>query len=412
MANCEFSEGTKRLLRDHPAYAPEHTRSLAGRFVTAQGEVGSRLAALGYPLERVAAELKAGHLPYFREGSDQDRKRGGEKKSSYRFAGFAPSHAEEMEAKIAERRSRVISPEAYQEWQASFLLRFTFDVIEQVALRAFPPPAPGSAEAHAGATTAARGRLAEALMAARRVRDDIVIGNLLLVAKIVIQRARMHPTVLADDLFAAGSDGLLIAAGRYDPSVGQFSTYATPWISMAIDRFIAKTRHVIRLPIGLQDKLRRERRSTANGELPAGRLPLIPQVQSLEEALPGSDGEMRLEDVVADPAGAAPLAQAEHRDIAGILNERLAQLDDLKRFIIAMRSDVGDAAALGAQLFREEAALSRSRGRGTAAAASRLTDEPARIRMIRAGEAARPAAQPVPIALEDLAEEADLARAV
>lgn len=411
MANCEFSEGTKRLLRDHPAFVPERTRALAAQFLSAQGEVCSRLAALAYPLERVAQELKAGHLPYFREGSDQDRKRGGEKKSSYRFAGFAPSHAEEMEARMAERRSRVLTAEAYASWQASFLLRFTFEVIEQVSLRAFPPPAAGTAEAGAGSTAVGRGRLAEALLAARGSRDGIVTGNLLLVAKIVMQRARMHPSVLADDLFAAGSDGLLIAAGRYDPAVGQFSTYATPWISMAIDRFIAKTRHVIRLPIGLQDKLRRERRSAGAGAVPAGRLPLIPQVQSLEEPLAGCDGEVRLEDVVADPAGAAPLAQAEHRDIATILTDRLAQLDDLKRFIIAMRSDVGDAAALGARLFREEVALSLNRGRSIAAAAGQLTDEPARIRMIRAAEPAR-AAQPVPIPLEDSADDVDLARAV
>ncbi|HZZ58412.1 MAG TPA: hypothetical protein VFE31_11325 [Opitutaceae bacterium] len=411
MANSEFSEGTKRLLRDHPAFAPERTRSLAAGFLAAQGEVCSRLAALGYPLERVAQELKAGHLPYFREGSDQDRKRGGEKKSSYRFAGFAPSHAEEMEARIAERRSRVLSTEAYAAWQSAFLLRFTFEVIEQVALRAFPPPAPGSAEAAVGSSTVGRGRLAESLLAARRARDEIVAGNLLLVAKIVIQRARMHPTMLADDLFAAGSDGLLIAAGRYDPGIGQFSTYATPWISMAVDRFVAKTRHVIRLPIGLQDKIRRERKE-AGGAPASGRLPLVPQVQSLEEPIAGCDGEIRLEDVVADPCGAEPLAQAERRDIAGILTSRLAQLDDLKRFIIAMRSDVGDAASLGAKLFREEVALSLSRGRAIAAAAGRLADEPARIRMIRATEPARANVHAEPIPLEDSADDIDLARAI
>lgn len=75
MPSFEFSDGTKRLLQRHPALPAERTRELGAAFNGAQREVCRRLAALGYPLERVAQELKSGHLPYFREGSDRDRKR-------------------------------------------------------------------------------------------------------------------------------------------------------------------------------------------------------------------------------------------------------------------------------------------------------------------------------------------------
>ena len=36
-------------------------------------------------------------MTFFREGSDEDRKRNSGKKASYRFAGFAPSHIEEFD---------------------------------------------------------------------------------------------------------------------------------------------------------------------------------------------------------------------------------------------------------------------------------------------------------------------------
>src|ERR1700685_365516 len=170
MSNCEFSEGMKRLLRRHPALPAERTRELAAAFSGAQAKVCLRLATLGFPLERVVQELKAGHLGYFREGSDQDRKRNSGKKSSYRFAGFTPSHVEEFDR----RRAALGTGADYAAWQGEFLLGFTFEVIEQVSVRAEPAPAD----------------LAALLAQARRIRDEILTGNLLLVAKMAFQRSR------------------------------------------------------------------------------------------------------------------------------------------------------------------------------------------------------------------------------
>ena len=87
----------KRLLRNNPALPSPRTRELAAGFTEAQAKVCGLLGALAYPLERISREIKAGHLAFFREGSDQDRKRNSGKKSSYRFAGFAPSHIEEFD---------------------------------------------------------------------------------------------------------------------------------------------------------------------------------------------------------------------------------------------------------------------------------------------------------------------------
>jgi RNA polymerase sigma factor (sigma-70 family) len=375
MPNCEFTDGMKRLLRGHPALPADRTRELATQFNGAQEKVCRHLAALEYPLDRVAQELKAGHLPYFREGSDQDRKHNLGKKSSYRFAGFAPSHIDEFDSKVADRRNHPLGAAEFEAWQVLFLMGFTFDIIEQVAMRAFP------ATGDAGAV---RAQLAEALSEARKIRDEILLGNLLLVAKIVMKRGCFRSSVVVDDLFTAGMDGLMISISRYDPSVGQFSTYATPWITMAIDRFVAKTRNVIRIPIGMQDKVRRQRNQAESaGANRADAVPLIPEVQSLEDPIPGfADSELRLEDVVADPLAVQPHDALERADIASILRDRMLQMDDLKQFILAMRNDIGDAVTIAANLFRNETALSMSRGRAIATAASKSLDEPARIRMI------------------------------
>jgi len=381
MSNYEFSDGMKMLLRRHPALPAARTRELAAAFTTAQAAVCLRLAALAYPLERVMQELKAGHLEYFRKGSDEDRKHNSGKKASYRFAGFARSHVEEFEQRQADRRGGLAVAGDLAAWQADFLLGFTFEIIEQVAVRALPAPA---------GSEGARAELAAALAEARALRDEILTGNLLLVAKIACQRGRYHPAIVVDDLFTAGTDGLMIAAGRYDSTVGQFSTYAMPWVRMAIDRFVAKTRYVIRIPIGLQEKARRQR------NLPEGATEgrseaafLIPQVQSMEDPLPGfGDDELRLEDVVADLPALRPREAVEQEDIARILHARLLQLDTLKQFVIAMRNDIGDAAALAARLFRDEAALSLARGRATGAAAAKTFDEPARVCLIGNAEAA------------------------
>jgi len=369
MSFPQFSDGTKRLLREHVSLPPSRTRELGLEFVRIQARVCRSLARLAYPLNRLIHELQSGHLPYFREGSDQDRKEGG-KKTGYRFAGISPSLGAEYFRQAEARRLGEISMAALVAWEEEFLRRFTFELVEQVALRALPAPvAPGE-----GFGAELR-ELRASLAAARRMRDQILTGNLLLAAQIAIRRGQFQRGFTLDDLFAAGLDGLLIAINRYDPAVALFSTYATPWISMAIDRYAANNRHVIRLPIGLQDKVRR-----LGDAAPS----LIPSTVSLEEPL-GGEREGCVADLVADPAGVHPQENLEQSDLARRLGAGVASLGGLKEFIVALRSEVGDASALAADLFRQEAKLSLSRGRATALAAAGTLDQPARIRLLAPG---------------------------
>ena len=97
-----------------------------------------------------------------------------------------------------------------------------------------------------------------------------------------------------------------------------------------------------------------------------------------------------------DPSAQQPIEVVERSDTARLLEDGVRELSPLKQLIIALRSEVGDAAAIGARLFAEEAALSLARGRATAAAAAQTRDEPARLRLLE------PAASPPVPAPTDL----------
>jgi RNA polymerase sigma factor (sigma-70 family) len=67
-------------------------------------------------------------------------------------------------------------------------------------------------------------------------RNTLVESNLRLVCHIIFQRYRSYQ-VDAMDLFQAGSEALMKAAEKYDPSRNiAFSTYATYWLRMSLDR--------------------------------------------------------------------------------------------------------------------------------------------------------------------------------
>ena len=108
---------------------------------------------------------------------------------------------------------------------------------------------------------------------ADRARARFVSSNSRYVWKLV-WAARKGSHLTADDLFQEGMIGLLRATDLFDPEKGfRFTTYATWWIDQRIYRALDDGDRTVRLPVHLQEKYRRIRRSEIKLTLLIGRQP-------------------------------------------------------------------------------------------------------------------------------------------
>ncbi|UXY31086.1 sigma-70 family RNA polymerase sigma factor [Streptomyces sp. HUAS TT20] len=89
-----------------------------------------------------------------------------------------------------------------------------------------------------------------------RARDCLVLHNLRLVHSVV--RAYLEQGLEYDDLVQHGVLGLMRAARKFDPTMGnKFSTYATWWIRQSITRGIADEGALIRIPVHMHEQMRK-----------------------------------------------------------------------------------------------------------------------------------------------------------
>ena len=95
-----------------------------------------------------------------------------------------------------------------------------------------------------------------------------------------------------DDLISAGNLGLLKAIFRFDPSKGfRFSTYAYHWIFSFIERTIANEANPVRLPVHMQEKIRKLKNLEKSTESKQGRELTIKEKENLARKVFVSDQE-------------------------------------------------------------------------------------------------------------------------
>jgi RNA polymerase primary sigma factor len=105
----------------------------------------------------------------------------------------------------------------------------------------------------------------------------LVAGNLRLVVSIA--KRYMRQGMDFEDLIQEGNLGLMLAARKFDPSMGnKFSTYATWWIRQSITRALSNKSRVIRLPVHVNEMLFKLKRAAKPFYQKMGRPPTIPEL--------------------------------------------------------------------------------------------------------------------------------------
>jgi RNA polymerase primary sigma factor len=122
-----------------------------------------------------------------------------------------------------------------------------------------------------------------------QARERLIERNLRLVVAVAKRYRGMG--LPFEDLIQEGNIGLMKAAERFDPEMGnRFSTYATWWIRQAIGRAIEDRGRAIRLPVHAGEKARKAARTRRGLSAQLGRKPTDEEVA---QKLGWSVGEVR-----------------------------------------------------------------------------------------------------------------------
>jgi RNA polymerase primary sigma factor len=195
-----------------------------------------------------------------------------------------------------------------------------------------------------------------------RARVRLIEKNLRLVVSVAKRYRGMG--LPFDDLIQEGNIGLIKAAERFDPELGnRFSTYAIWWIRQAIGRAIEDKGRAIRLPTHAQGKARKAARvrnelSARLGGEPADEevgerlgwtvrevravAGLLLEVFSLDRPVGAEDGSTKLGDFVEDEQ-ASEVPEAVIREMENTrLKESMGEMSARERHILVRRYGLDD----------------------------------------------------------------------
>jgi RNA polymerase primary sigma factor len=201
-----------------------------------------------------------------------------------------------------------------------------------------------------------RGHLRALISRCEESTRRFVEANLRLVVSIA-KRYR-HPRLPLADLVQEGNVGLLQAVKRFDHTRGfRFSTYATFWIRQAINRSIANTGRLIRLPEDAGEDAMRILRTRDAMEAENGRVPSLAELSAAVGLAParvsdllaaatepvstseraGRHGDVELGDLVADASAERALDERLAALVPDGLERLLASLPERDRMVVCLR---------------------------------------------------------------------------
>jgi RNA polymerase primary sigma factor len=193
-------------------------------------------------------------------------------------------------------------------------------------------------------------------------KKSLIESNLRLVVSVAKKYSDMGMPLM--DLIQEGNCGLIKSVDKFDHLRGnKFSTYATWWIRQCITRAIADQSRVIRLPVHINEGLKRFRRITFHLQQELSREPKVDEIAkrmdvskkkvsemmkivkepiSLDVPI-GNAEDMKFIDFVADEGTASPVEVAIRSDLKNDTRAILASLSPQEEKILRMRFGIGES---------------------------------------------------------------------
>jgi RNA polymerase primary sigma factor len=241
-------------------------------------------------------------------------------------------------------------------------------------------------------------------MEAQRAREVFVSTNQRFVWKLV-RETRLPKHLSQDDLYQEGMLGLLRAVDLYQPELGfRFKTYAGWWIEQHIYRAIDNDDRQVRLPVYLQEKLRKIRRAQSKLRLATGEQPDVTTLANATgmdserlgkllwrvQATNVVDGDSETEDgtplfhFIPDEQTPSPLSSVEQQQLSTQLALALESLTPREERVLRLRFGIEQDTPLTLQSVGDQFGVTRERIRQIEAKALRKLKHPSRTRNLRA----------------------------